>query len=166
MPSINTPGSGHAGPAATTGWQWLPYANAGWLSTLRRAIQIIDSRIKGSKPCNAAFQALPSGKTFAQVWSDPTIWISYDPDQSGRKYGVTNRVGGREISITQYALRMGAWTTAATLIHELAHANGAPGGASHAAEATLSACLLNALEDKTILGSIQRAARHGGVGVV
>jgi hypothetical protein len=159
MPSINAPGSGHHGPAASAGWQWLPYANAGWLTALRGAIHIIDTRIKGSKPCNAAFQALPSGKTFAQVWSDPPIWISYDPDQSGIKYGVTDRVGGREISITQYALRMGAWTTAATLIHELAHANGAPGGASRAAEATLSKCLLNALENKNILGAIERASR-------
>ena len=87
MPTINTPGSGHAGPAASAGWQWLPYANAGWLATLRRAIQIIDNRIKGNKPCNVAFQALPSGKTFAQVWSDPTIWISYDPDQSAENVG-------------------------------------------------------------------------------
>lgn len=159
MPSINTPGSGHKGPAASAGWQWLPYTNAGWLAALRSAIHIIDTRIKGNKPCNVAFKALPSGKTFAQVWSDPTIWISHDPDQSGSKYGVTDRVGGREISITEYALRMGAWTTAATLIHELAHANGAPGGASHAAEATLSKCLLNALENKNILGAIQRASR-------
>lgn len=166
MPTINTPTSAHAGPAATAGWQWLPFTDANLLAALKRAINIIDARIKGSKPCNAAFKTLPSGRTFAQVWSDPTIWISYDPDRSGRKYGVTNRVGGSEISITQYALCMGEWTVAATLIHELAHANGAPGGASHAAEATLGDCLLNALEDKTILGQIQRASRHGGVGVV
>ena len=165
MPSINTPGSGHMGPAASAGWQWLPYANAGWLATLRSAIHIIDTRIKGNKPCDSAFRSLPSGKTFAQVWSDPTIWISYDPDRSGRKFGVTERVGGREISITEFALRMGAWTTAATLIHELAHTNGAPGRRSHAAEAALSTCLLRALEDKRILGAIQRASRFGGVGV-
>lgn len=29
MPSINKPGSGHAGPSGVTGWQWLPYTNAG-----------------------------------------------------------------------------------------------------------------------------------------
>jgi hypothetical protein len=164
MPSINIPGSGHTGPAMTAGWQWLPYTNAGWLTTLRRAIHIIDSRIKGNQPCNAAFRALPSGRTFAQVWADPTIWISFDPDRTG-KYGVTDRVGGKEISITEYSLMMGAWTVAATLIHELAHVNGAPGGASHAAEATLSRCLLHKLEDKTILGKLERARRFGGVGI-
>jgi|SRR5450631_2798019 hypothetical protein len=166
MPSINTPASKHAGPAATMGWQWLPYTNATMLAALRRAIHIIDVRIKGSKPCNAAFKALPSGRTFAQVWSDPSIWINYDPDRIGHRFGVTHSLGGtHNISITQYALSMGEWTTAATLIHELAHTNGAPGGRSHAAEATLSKCLLNSLENKAILGAIQRASKHGGVGV-
>lgn len=165
MPNINTPGCGHVAPAATAGWQWLAYGKVGSLAALRRAIRIIDTRIKGSQPCNAAFKALPSGRTFAQVWSDPTIWISCDPDRSGTKYGVTNRVGGREISITEYALAMGEWTVAATLIHELAHANGAPGGRSHAAEATLAKCLLQALEDKAILGRIERSKRFRGVGL-
>ena len=57
------------------------------------------------------------------------------------------------------------WTVAATLIHELAHTNGAPGGNSHAAEATLSQCLLRSLEVKTILGEIERARRFGGLGI-
>ena|SRR5664279_2341124 len=162
MPTINTPSSAHAGPATIAGWQWLPYTDATLLHTLRDAIHIISARINGNKPCDAAFKALPSGRTFAQVWADASIWVSYDPDNIGTKYGVTDRVGGSEISITRYALRMGRWTTAATLIHELAHTNGAPGGASHAAEATLSSCLLNALEDKAILGQIIRASNNNG----
>src|SRR5664279_2091109 len=129
MPTINTPSSAHAGPATIAGWQWLPYTDATLLHTLRDAIHIISARINGNKPCDAAFKALPSGRTFAQVWADASIWVSYDPDNIGTKYGVTDRVGGSEISITRYALRMGRWTTAATLIHELAHTNGAPGGA-------------------------------------
>jgi hypothetical protein len=159
MPKVNTPASKHAGPAATAGWQWLPYTDDILLHTLNRAIGIIDARIKSHKPCNAAFKALAGGRTFAQVWSDANIWISYDPNNDGRHFGVTNRVGGKEVSITRYALRMGHWTTAATLVHELAHTNGAPGGASHAAEATLSQCLLHGLEDPNILGSIIRASR-------
>lgn len=162
MPKINTLASNHVAPATVAGWQWLPYKDPNLLHTLKRAIHIIDARIKGYKPCEAAFKSLPSGRTFSQVWADPAIWVSYDPDSSGHKYGVTNKVNGREISITKYALRMGEWTTAATLIHELAHTDGAPGGASHAAEATLSSCLLHALEDKSILGMINRASRvHG-----
>jgi hypothetical protein len=164
MPSINTTGSGHAAPAAIAGWQWLPYSNVGWLSTLRKAIHIIDTRIKGNQPCNAAFSALPSGRTFAHVWADPTIWISFDPDRTGR-YGATNRVGGKEITITEYALAMGVWTVAATLIHELAHTNGAPSGNSHAAEATLGKCLLRNLEINTILGKLEQSKRFGGLGI-
>jgi hypothetical protein len=161
MPNVNTPASRHAGPAAVAGWQWLPYTDASLLHTLIRAIGIIDARIKSHKPCNEAFKVLPGGRTFAQVWNDPNIWISYDPKNDGHSYGVTNRAGGKEVSITRYALRMGQWTTAATLVHELAHTNGAPGGASHAAEGTLSHCLLHALEDPNILGAIIRASRGG-----
>jgi len=107
MPSINTPASKHAGPATTMGWQWLPYSNAILLAALRRAIRLIDQRIKGYKPCNAAFKALPSGRTFAQVWSDPSIWLNYDPDRAGHRFGVTHSIGGiHNISITQYSLSM------------------------------------------------------------
>jgi hypothetical protein len=162
MPKINTPESGHTGPAANSGWQWLPYSSAVYVHTLRQAIHIIDDRIRGYKPCNQAFKALPGSRTFAQVWQDPSIWISFDPKNNGQDFGVTDRVGGSEISITEYALRMGRWTTAATLVHELAHTNGAPGGASHAAEATLRSCLLQGLEDPNILGTIIRASRSGG----
>jgi hypothetical protein len=161
MPSVNTLFSGHVGPDATDGWEWLPYTDADLLHTLNRAIHIIDTRIKGHKPCNEAFKALAGGRTFAQVWDDPDIWVSYDPKNDGHNYGVTNRVGGQEISITQFALRMGRWTTAATLVHELAHTNGAPGGGSHAAEGTLRRCLLHALEDPNILGNIIHASRSG-----
>ena len=159
MPSINTPSSHHAGPGPISGWQWLPYTDAVLLATLRQAISIIDRRINGYAPCDVAFRALPSGRSFAQVWRDPSIWISYDPDNHGHKFGVTNRVGGDEISITRFALRMGRWTTAATLVHELAHTNGAPGGNSHAAEGTLRNCLLQGLEDPTIVGTVQKVSR-------
>jgi len=159
MPRVNTPDTGHAGPAANGGWQWLPYTDNVLLHTLRVAMRIIDTRIKGNRPCDQAFRALPGGRTFAQVWADPGVWVSYDPKNNGLNYGVTNFVGGKEISITRFALRMGHWTTAATLIHELGHVNGAPGGRSHAAEGTLRHCLLPGLEDPNILGTIQRVAR-------
>ncbi len=155
MPSINIPGSGHAGPPTNSGWQWLPYTDDAMLSTLRRAIHVIDSRIKDYKPCNAAFKALPRGRSFAQVWNDPTIWISYDPNQGGLNYGATL---GQDVTITRYALHMGLWTTAATLVHELAHTNGAD-GISHDAEGTLRSCLLQGLENPQIVGSIDNVTR-------
>jgi len=76
MPTINTPASAHAGPAATAGWQWLPYTDASLLAALRRAIHLIDIRIKGSKPCGTAFTqyALRMGEwtAAANSWANPT----------------------------------------------------------------------------------------------
>ncbi|HMA71198.1 MAG TPA: hypothetical protein VKP67_06890 [Xanthobacteraceae bacterium] len=158
MPNINTPDSGHNAPDENSGWQWLPYTDATLLATLKHAIRIIDGRIKGFRPCDRAFRALPGGRSFTQVWTDPDVWISFDPKNNGRDFGVTNFVGGKEISVTKFALRMGHWTTAATLVHEMAHVNGAPGGDSHAAEGTLRSCLLSGLEDPNILGAIERVA--------
>ncbi len=155
MVSINIPSAGHTGPAANSGWQWLPYTDADFLATLHRAMHVIDSKIKGYQPCNAAFQTLPRGRSFAQVWNDPTVWISFDPKNDGHNYGATL---GQEVTITRFSLRMGLWTTAATLVHELAHVNGAD-GFSHAAEGTLRSCLLQGLEDPTIVGSIDNVAR-------
>lgn len=151
MPSINTPASGHAGPAALPGGhQYLPYSNAIFLATLKTAVSIINKRIRGNSRCDKAFKALPGGRTFEQVWIDPLIWINFDPSKVNGDFGASR---GNEITITAFALAMGHWTVAATLIHELAHANGAT-GLTHDAEATLSNCLLPGLEDKTIIGMI------------
>jgi len=152
VPKINTPGSGHGAPAPVAGWQWLAYSNAAYLAALRRAVRIIDTRVKGHRPCDNAFRALPGGRTFSQVWNDSTVWISYDPGGTANRYGATL---GKEVTITAYSLRMGHWTVAATLVHELAHVNGA-GGATTAAEDTLKSCLLHGLHDPTIIGRIVR----------
>jgi len=151
MPMINTVASGHAGPAPLPGGhQYLPYTNPVFLATLQRAINVISGRIHGNARCDAAFRALPGGRSFAQVWADNSIWINFDPSRAGGDYGATR---GREVTITAYALAMGHWTVAATLIHELAHVNGAPGH-NHLAEGTLRSCLLPGLEDPAIIGKL------------
>jgi hypothetical protein len=151
MPQINTVASGHVGPAALPGGhQYLPYVNAGFIVTLQRAIVIINSRIRGNARCDSAFVALPGGRTFAQVWADPLVWINFDPARAGGDYGATR---GKDITLTAYTLAMGHWTVAATLVHELAHVNGAP-GATHQAEATLHSCLLPGLENPSIIGGL------------
>lgn len=155
MPRINTAKSGHVGPGTVAGWSWLPYTSERHLHTVHQAFHLITTRVVGSKACDAAYRALPGGRSFAQVWADHNIWISYDPQNDGHNYGVTIYAGGKEVSISEYALRMGRWTVAATLIHELAHTNGAD-GINHAAEETLRHCLLPGLEDPTIMGLLQR----------
>lgn len=155
MPQINTPASGHAGPAPIPGGhQYLAYADARMLATLRAAIRIIDSRIKGSTPCNNAFKALPGGRSFAEVWADNTVWLNFDPSKQFGDFGARR---GKEVTITAYAFGMGHWTVAATLVHEMAHVNGAP-GITHQAEGTLKNCLLPGLEDPSILGMLTSPA--------
>jgi hypothetical protein len=155
MPTINLPAARHVGPAPPGGHKYLPYTDAGFLTTLHSAISIIDSRIKDSKPCNAAFKALPGGRTFAQVWADATVWLNFDPRRIQDDFGATI---GKDITITAFSLAMGRWTVAATLVHEMAHVDGASGN-DHRAEATLRSCLLQGLEDPAIIGALIRSSR-------
>lgn len=158
MPKINTPRSRHRGPRASASYSFLPYTNDEYLRTLKRAMDIIAARIKDDQGCNAAFEELPGGKSFADIWKDPDVWINYDPSNKAGKFGARRR-GTKEITICKYALRMGRWTVAATLVHELAHVNGAPGDDSQA-EDTLKKCLLKELHDPNIIGQVTGAARR------
>lgn len=155
MPKINTVASKHVAPPATRRWSWLPFDETRHLDILTSAIRLIETTVKTTKPCNDAFKALPLHRSFTQVWADPNIWISYDPKNNARDFGVTNRLGGKEIAITEYALLQGERTVAATLIHELAHTNGAT-GTNHDAEGTLTPCLFSDIEDPTVIGMIPR----------
>jgi hypothetical protein len=156
MPMINLPTSGHVGPAPLVGGHsYLTYTNATFLHTLNSAVHIITKRIFGYAPCDAAFTALPGGRTFREVWADPDVWLNFDPSRRQGDFGATR---GNDITITAFSLAMGRWTVAATIVHEMAHVNGAPGN-THAAEATLRDCLLKGLEDPTIIGAIPRSPR-------
>jgi hypothetical protein len=157
MPQLNVPKSGHVAPAAVAGWQWLPFSDALYRRRIQEAMQIINTRIIGHARCNAAFSALPGGLTFAQVWADPTIWISYDPVNTAGRFGAT--LNRREVTVSQYCCRMGRWTLVATLIHEFAHVNGAD-GISADAERVLQSCMMGAHYDATIIGQLRAAPRE------
>lgn len=132
MPKINTPASGHVGPNPNSGRQWNPYVDKDYLLTIQRAVQIIDTRIKAHKSCNNAFKALPGGERstkFGPTRQYGSAWIG----GQANRYGATLH---KEITISAYAVRMGRWTVAATLVHELAHMNGA--GGTNTARKTLS----------------------------
>ena len=66
-------------------------------------------------------------------------------------FGVTPGASGfaTELAIGPRAFRIGRWTVLATLIHELAHCNGAPGGGSTVAEDALPACGLGRLSEQS-----------------
>jgi hypothetical protein len=138
MPTIHVPGDGHATPVALAdGTTWGEYTDPKIKKTLERALFILKHNIRGMKPCNTCFSALPGGKSFDDVIDDASIFISFDP--SGPNSGVTNAVGGKEITISAGEFRGGRWTVAATLVHELAHTNGAS-GTTLDAERTLKCC--------------------------
>ena len=93
------------------------------------------------------YRTLPGGRSLTQLLADNTIWINYHPTMV--HYGETNAVGGKEIAISNSAYRIGRWTVLATMVHELAHSNGAPGGADQSAERALLACGLGKPSERT-----------------
>jgi hypothetical protein len=98
MPQLNLPGSGHVAPAAVAGWQWLPIPEANYKNRIQHAMHIITGRIQACSPCNAAFRALPGGRTFAQVWADPAVWIKL---RSGERRGpVRSNASQGDYSVT------------------------------------------------------------------
>jgi hypothetical protein len=155
MPKINTLASGHVGPAPLPGGHsYLPFANAGQVAMVQAAMHIVDSKMKGYLPCNNAFKALPGGRTLAQIWLDPDVWINFDPTMVAGDYAATR---AKEVTITAFTLSKGRWTVAASLVHELAHVGGAPGLASPLAEQILTPCLLGALQHPGLLGELRRS---------
>jgi hypothetical protein len=79
---------------------------------------------------------------------------------AGGRFGATL---GKEVTLSQYTCRMGPWTLVATMIHELAHVNGA-NGLTHDAEATLQKCLMGQHHDPTIMGQLLSARKLVRIG--
>jgi hypothetical protein len=137
MPTIHTPGDGHVTPVTLgDGTKWDPYPNDNRRRTLDRALFILRHNVRNMRPCDNCFKSLPGGKTFTEVFGDPSIFISFDP--SGPNRGVSI-VSGNDITISVSEFRIGRWSVAATLVHELAHINGAPNNTGDA-ENMLNCC--------------------------
>jgi hypothetical protein len=88
------------------------------------------------KTADRYFRSLPGKRSLSQLLSDRTIWINY----AGDYYVGVRPEGTNEIGIGELAYLRGKLTVVATLIHELAHINGAPSGDSRAAEDALIHC--------------------------
>ena len=138
MPKINYVGSGH-GRLTIGGDRWWEYTNPRSQNLLQDAFELIVKRSLGSKRCNDCFKRLKGGRTFEEVWKDESIWVSYDSRTDRDWFGITDKVGGKEISISQETFDKGVEWVAGTLVHELAHTNGAS-GATADADATLLEC--------------------------
>lgn len=131
MLQINT--GTHTGPPGTTA---IPEMHR---DVVRRAIRIITNDIVPRHSCSN-FARLPGGRTLAQMIALP-IWLNYDPTATGQLYGwVEPATHPHDVALGRFALRLGVWSVAGTIVHELAHLNGAPGGNSHDAERALRDC--------------------------
>ena len=156
MPQINLAGGTHGSfvqfAGTTDEERYAPYPVGKSLTMLQRAIKIIQNNIyKNNVHCNNYFKLLPRGRSFDNIWTDNSIWINYDPRFPTGFYGATNH-SDTEITIYEDSFQRGHWWVVGTIVHELAHINGATGGTSIAAETALKFCGLSALFDPNAIG--------------
>jgi hypothetical protein len=138
MMSVHTTANVHVGPLRSG-----PFPSE-HLGTLGQALQLLQHRVRNDSGCNDSFQRLPYRNNFQSFLDNPYIWINYNDTNDGQLCGWTTPSSHpMDIVVTRYALRMGRWLTAATIIHELAHLNGAPGGKLHDAELRVLECKLH-----------------------
>ncbi len=78
------------------------------------------------RSANRYFSSLSGGRTLTSLLGDSSIWINYDPSITYFGYTYSNN----DLWIGPMPFRIGKWTVLATIIHELAHINGAPGGSA------------------------------------
>ena len=103
-----------------------------WARTKAKAIA------KGNPKANTFFKGLPGGRSLTQLLNDSTIWINYCP---GLTLFGEAQISGKELALGPSPFRKGKWVVLGTLIHELAHIDGAPtAGGSTLAEEALYHC--------------------------
>ena len=118
-----------------TGWVTVPAFHRDKLSWARRRARCVASEMPSA---NTYFKALPNGRSLSDLLADRTIWVNYNP--AATEFGAQSVAFPNEIAIGPAAFRIGRWTVLATLIHELAHVDGAPGGSDRRAEEALLHC--------------------------
>jgi len=91
--------------------------------------------VERNPACNAFFRSLPGGRSLTSLILDKHIWVNYAPTITPL-FG-QYKDGSKEIALSDRPFVTGKWMVLATVIHELAHVNGAPitGGNTLAEEA-------------------------------
>lgn len=82
------------------------------------------SIVKNIASADVYFKSLPKGRSLTSLINDASIWINYDPTISYYGYTYSNN----DLWIGPLPFKIGRWTVLATIIHELAHIDGAGGG--------------------------------------
>jgi hypothetical protein len=152
VPKINYAGSGH-GRLTIEPYHFWEYDTEFCFAMLMAAFGLIISRSLFHKSCNDCFKRLPGGRSFDDVWKDDSVWLSYDSRSDRGWYGGTV-IGGKDITISRKAFDKGAEWVAGTLVHELAHINGAPTTTAEADETLLQCDFKSAYEG--VIGQRQR----------
>jgi hypothetical protein len=163
MPQIKTESSKNKTVYVTKDGKdrWEPYKDPKLIQLVQAAFLEINKKVIANKTilktCNVAFTKLKGRRDFATVWKDPGIWISFNPNPEEGLFGMFYK---DDISIAAYvfALRDPVRWIAGTLVHELAHVNGAPGGwtDSKEAESTLPPCGFDDVYKPATVGMIRR----------
>ncbi|SRR6266849_3776050 len=105
-----------------------PTFNSDCLDALKGAINILR---KLPKKCDCAFKRIGSGRSLNQLLDDPSITVRFDPtpppDPKEPENGYTMPGDTHNIWVHPFPCRMGRWTLAALLVHELVHITLVPG---------------------------------------
>lgn len=168
MASLNSSGSGHGSKTetysdgSTIAYNVFP-ANYEHLEKVRQAMRILDNlaaREPENGRCNSYFKSLSAGSTFSGLWQRAATWVNYSPSVAVGFYAAMHS-NDLDMTLTSWCCSsQNRWMIAATMCHELAHAAGAPGGASHAAELAADRCYFGDQYDSTILGSVDGLYRY------
>ena len=129
----------HVSPQS--GWVFIPER---WRDQLRWARTNAFRITREIPSANRYFKTLPNGRTLTELLNDSSIWLNHDA--TSPFYGQTSVAYPKEVSIDSLAFRMGRWSVLATLVHELAHVNGAPaltyrGNARHRSYSSVELCM-------------------------
>ena len=167
MPQINYGICNHQIPAilasqARCMWPKKDKLDDGRCASLRAAMTWIQQAIiEGTDcyiGCEEAFKALPGGRTFSEMWADPNIWISFLRTPDIETYG-RSVFKGKDLSVSYGSFRLGWKMVAATLVHELAHLNGAPSNTTDAEDVLLHCGLADKHRDD-IIGNLRKIPKN------
>ena len=141
------------------GWVFVPER---WRDQLRWARTNAFRITREIASANRYFKTLPNGRTLTDLLNDSTIWINHDP--ASTVFGQTSIPHPMEMSVDAPAFRMGRWTVLATLVHELAHVNGAPGGNDKSAEEAVLHCGMGRHSERSSGRDDPRTPYNPGIG--
>lgn len=135
------------------------------LAKVKRAVEIVDQlngRANLYGACNQYFRSLPRGLSLRGAWESQGVFIDFSPTMMRYFFGATHS-NNRDIAISAWCLdTQNVWVVAATIVHEMAHVAGAPGGSSRSAEDSLNRCGLGTQFDPSAVGVLEQFSNYLG----